>query len=385
MEIVRLKKEHYDALLALLNEVFTLHNKKEADFEKDLPKMCVRDDEHMGKHFGIFDHGKLVSAIGIYPLPTVIAGEECLFSTVGNVATHPDFEGKGYMNILLEHAMTELERIGADASRLGGLRHRYNRFGYELCGTRYTFTFNERNRKNRFPVGMGDDVTFERIEKGDTERLRAAWELHRAHAFSTLRSAENGFAEMYLAMTAWQNIPYVAQKNGKTIGYLCVNARGDTLAESYAESPEAFVQMICAWQRHCGVTVYFHLFPCDVECVRLFAERAEAMVTKAPCLFKIVNWEKIVSALMKLRSTYTRMMEGELKIAIKDYGVLRLFVDGERVGCERIEGDANVVLDRLQAARYLFGPLPPMYVANDSPVARDWLPLPLSWNLQDRV
>jgi hypothetical protein len=200
-----------------------------------------------------------------------------------------------------------------------------------------------------------------------------------------VRSSKNGFDEMYRAMTAWQNTPYVAQKNGKIIGYLCVNARGDTLAESYAESHEAFVEMVCAWQKRYGATIYFHLFPCDVEGVRLFAQKAETMVIKAPCLFKIVNWEKIVSALMKLKSSYTKMMDGELKIAIKDYGVLRLFVDGERVGCERTEGDADVLLDRLQAARYLFGPLPPMYVASDSAVARDWLPLPLSWNLQDRV
>ena len=65
IEITRLKKENYDELIALLNEVFSNHNKRESDFEKDLPKMCVRDDEHMQKHFGIFADGRLVAAIGV--------------------------------------------------------------------------------------------------------------------------------------------------------------------------------------------------------------------------------------------------------------------------------------------------------------------------------
>ncbi len=37
--------------------------------------MCVRDDEHMQKHFGIFQDGKLVAAKGVYPLPIDIAGD----------------------------------------------------------------------------------------------------------------------------------------------------------------------------------------------------------------------------------------------------------------------------------------------------------------------
>ncbi|MBE6670297.1 MAG: GNAT family N-acetyltransferase [Ruminococcaceae bacterium] len=190
MEITRLKKENYDELIALLNEVFSNHNKRESDFEKDLPKMCVRDDEHMQKHFGIFADGRLVAAIGVYPLRIDIAGERLLFSTVGNVATHPDYEGRGYMNALLEHAMSELDSIGADASRLGGLRHRYNRFGYEMCGSRYSVSFNGQNRKNWFS-GKGDDVIFKKIEASDLEMLKRACKLQKSCMLAVERSAEN--------------------------------------------------------------------------------------------------------------------------------------------------------------------------------------------------
>jgi len=384
MEIIRLKKENYDELISLLNYVFTRHNKKEANFEKDLPKMCVCDDEHMQKHFGIFEDGKLVAAIGVYPLPTDVAGERLLFSTVGNVVTHPDYEGRGYMTALLNCAMSELERIGADASRLAGLRHRYNRYGYEMCGAVYSFAFTGKNRKNRFP-DLGEDVILKKIESTDILMLKRARELQSSCKIAVERSEENDCFDIYSAMTAWQNIPYAAIKDGRMIGYLCANERGNVLAENYAESTKAMAEMICAWQKKCGGTVSFSLFPHDSENVRMFLSCAADMSVRSPSHFKIINWQGVISAFMKLKATYTDMPTGELKLGIKDYGVLRLYSDSTGVGCERTETDADIILDGLEASRYIFGPLPPEATADAGNIAHSWFPLPLSWNGQDRV
>ena len=68
MEIKRLKKENYDELISLLNLVFTKQNKCEMDFEKELPNMCIRDEEHMRKHVGLFVDNKLVSVVGVYEI-----------------------------------------------------------------------------------------------------------------------------------------------------------------------------------------------------------------------------------------------------------------------------------------------------------------------------
>ena len=70
MEIKRLKKENYDELISLLNLVFSKKNKCIMDFERELPNMCIRDDKHMRKHIGLFLDNKLVSVVGVYPLPT---------------------------------------------------------------------------------------------------------------------------------------------------------------------------------------------------------------------------------------------------------------------------------------------------------------------------
>ena len=138
MEVRRLKKENYDELISLLNLVFSKQNNCVMDFETELPNMCVKDDTHMRKHVGLFVDNKLVSVVGVYPLPTRVLDSEIGFCTVGNVATHPDHEGHGYMNTLLNSAMDIVKEEGYDICRLGGNRARYLRFGFELCGRNYS-------------------------------------------------------------------------------------------------------------------------------------------------------------------------------------------------------------------------------------------------------
>ena len=107
------------------------------DIERELPKMCVRDEEHMRKHFGIFEDGKLVACLGVYPYLAKVANISLSFSTLGNVVTRPEYEGRGYMHSLLAAATKEIDELDADISRLAGLRSRYNRYGFEVAGQRY--------------------------------------------------------------------------------------------------------------------------------------------------------------------------------------------------------------------------------------------------------
>ena len=384
MEILRLKKENYDALLKLLNYVFTQKNGKEMDFEKELPKMCVRDDEHMGRHFGIFEDEKLVAALGVYSLPVKIVGEDLLFSTVGNIATHPDYQGKGYMNALIERAMQELEDMDADASRLGGLRQRYNRFGYENCGRVYQFSLTSYNTSRKFPNGV-KGAEFERINREDIAGLKIAKALQSASQIAVERKEANNYEEVYASMTAWKNIPYLARKNGRPIGYLCVSENGRAVAENYAYGVEEMTEMLCAWQQQVAETISFRFQPYQVNYIRVFSALCEGMSISAPCHFKFIHWEKVVSAFMKLKSSYMSLPYGEFKIEITNYGVLRLYVGENGVGCEKTNDKADICLNQLEAARYLFGVLPPECTAPTSEIVNAWLPLPLSWNLQDRV
>ena len=218
MEIQRLKAEHYDELLELLNFTFEKVRGRGVDFLTAQPKMWVRDDEHMGKHLGIFDDGKLVAALGIYPLPAVIDGTDVLFATTGNVATHPDYEGRGYFTRLFDAAMDELDRLDADAARLGGARQRYGRYGFEPCGALHKFTVNATNFKKCYK--KMPDVTFRPVALGDVSELKYIKELSEKSQMYVKRSSGDSYRDVFLALSSKHARPYIAERGGKPIGYL---------------------------------------------------------------------------------------------------------------------------------------------------------------------
>lgn len=75
MEIRKLKADDYDELLSLLNTAFQRN-----DFDRLLPKMWQRDDEYMGKHFGLFEDSKLLATVGIYPFKVHIGDKVLNFA-----------------------------------------------------------------------------------------------------------------------------------------------------------------------------------------------------------------------------------------------------------------------------------------------------------------
>lgn len=379
MELRRLKVADYDQLIALLNGVFTRHNGCEQDFEKMLPKMCVRDDAHMGKHFGVFEEDRLVACIGVYPLETVVAGEKLLFSTMGNIATHWEHTGKGYMSKLIDVAMQELQDIGADASRLGGNRQRYNRYGFESCGQSLSFTFNKNTLAGRFPTP--GEITFVKIAREDITALEFCCDLYNQGQIAVPRKKDNA----YLTMTAWEYQPYLCLQSGKRVGYLCADQGGGNLAEVLGVDTQRFTDILCQWQKQHNTPVTFSLQPHQRSLIQQFSSISDTMQLRAPSHFKICNWERVISAFLKLKASYQPLMEGELILQIQDYGIIRIFVNRQGAGCEATRQEPQLNLTPLEASRFLFGPLAPGYTANAGELAESWFPLPLSWNGQDRV
>ena len=380
MKVQRLTAKDYDEMIELLNSVFTRKNGRIMDFEREMPKMCVRDDEHMGRHIGIFDNDSLVACMGIYPFDTRVGDKALRFATTGNIAVHPDHEGKGYMGMMMDEAMRELERLDVDVARLGGLRSRYNRYGFEACGQNYSFSFTDKNRLRRF-AEYDTDITFSKIDRDDAEYIAFAAELYNKNAICVRRNEENA----YLSMTMWCNIPYVALKNGEPIGYLCAGGSLCVIAEVFARDTVAFCEMICAWQRETSKNLVLTLYAYQTDLVRIFSAVSESSSISSPSHFKIRNWTDMIDAFMKLRASCSNMQSGELYIEISGYGRLRLYADRDKVGCERTNHSPEITLDELSAARYIFGPYPPIFTADGPTIASAWFPLPLSWNGQDRV
>ena len=382
MEIKRLKKENYDELISLLNLVFSKQNKCEMDFEKELPNMCIRDDVHMRKHVGLFVENKLVSVVGVYPLPAKVLDSEINFCTVGNVATHPNYEGHGYMNRLLERAMEIVKEEKYDACRLGGDRARYLRFGFELCGRNYSYYITPKNAKKSPLSEYGQNTRVDEILPNDEKALTFARVAYHGNKVSVKREDND---VMYRVMTAWKNTPYLVTKNGAPIGYFTLAPDKKTVSEAYAVDKNSYLDTVVAISNYLNggfsVTLYQH----DIDLVREMNKCAEYMSIHIPSNFNIVSFQKVVDAYVKLKASYTRLAEGCVTINIKEYGKIKIFANKEGCGCREYDGECDFELSKPEATRFIFGMHPSEAVAEPNLFAKANLPLPLSWNTQNRV
>jgi hypothetical protein len=328
--------------------------------------------------------------VGIYPLHTVIDGTEVLFATTGNVATHPDFTGKGYFSELFDRIMSELDTLDADAARLGGARQRYARYGFEPCGTLYKFSINEKNRKycQKEPTG----IEFRPVDKGDIKELAYIDGLSKKSMMYVKRSPDFGYRHVFLNLCSKHARPYIAVKNGEFVGYLSAYADnqfigrsvdGRHLAEIRAESPELLLDMAFAWQERCGTEIDVPVAPFMTEELKIFSAVAQNMTTVIPSHFKFRKFEHTADALMRVKSRTVDMPEGEFAIEIADYGRLCFYNRNGISGCEKTNVAPIVTLNKNDAERLIFGPHSPEAVCDLPWIARAFLPLPLTWNTND--
>ncbi len=373
--IERLCARDHDELLAFFNDGFGYPH--DEGFDKLLPVMWRRDDLHMGHHLAIRESGKIIAALGVYPLTVHIAGKELLFATCGNVATAKEHRGKNCMRELMFAAMDELDRIGADVARLGGQRQRYERYGFEIVGTKRTYTLTQKNLAEK-PRPALDFVPVERTDAAVLDFTRV---LQTSEPFYVDRG---GREDLYDILCAWKNQPYLAKKaDGTPVGVLSVSADHKTVAEVYASSAEEKYEILQAWMWTRGV--YALTGSClawERELARLIGRDCENMTVSGATQCRIMNWEKLCDALMKLDPSRT---EDPFVLGIDGYDTLRFAGNS----CEKTDDTPDLVLDRLTAARFLLGWDDPVSVADVPPekrcVVRARFPLCMGWNGQDRV
>ena len=385
-EIKRLSAGDMENLAAMLNISFT-GDSHSRHFEDGLPKMWVADDEYMSHNIALIEDGEIAAVTGMYPYEVSIAGKLLRFATVGNIAVLPQHRGKGYMQLLVETAMHDLQEQNIDVSRLGGLRSRYEIYGYEPAGTNYTVLLTERNAKEAEAREGSKAITFVKVESTDTEFLTFIRELYEQNLIHVKRGSDR---DLYATLCAWSHIPYVAVCDGQPIGYLCATKDGTAIAEHKGITPEENAAMLYQWVLQSSADyVRFAVYPWDHALCSVLSRVCEALTAEAATHFKVLNWERMVEAVLTLKASVLPIPDGRLLLGIIDYGTLEMVKEGDTVRVTRCADTADITLDKLTATRFLFGMLPPQLVAalpeDKSRLITAWFPLPMSWNGQDRV
>ena len=383
-ELRTLHKGEMFALSALLNTAFT-GDADSRHFEEGLPKMWVDDDEHMARHIAVFEDGVMAGAVGIYPYDVQIGTKTLRFATVGNIGVLKEYRGRGYMKLLMDAAMEVLEREHIDVSRLGGLRTRYEHYGYEMCGTNYTIRLSKRNAEEAYPGGTG--ITFSPVSEDDHAALAL---VRRWYNTSAIACGRGDDTDLYRTLCAWKNRPYLARLDGNPIGYLCASPDGSSVAEHGACTADLHTKMLCAWVlQGSAYEIRAELYPWDIGLCRKLGMICESFSAVPATQCKILSPDRFADALLSLKASMTPLVPGSVSLGIADFGTLVMEADGGSARAYRSDAPADDTLDALIAARMLFGMMPPDLCAplseNTARLLSSWLPLPFSWNGQDRV
>lgn len=403
-KIERLNAENYDELLNMLNTVF--HKSEGNTFDIFLPVMWKRDDAHMEKHLAIRENGKLSAVVGIYPLPAIINGEPITFATIGNVATMPEFEGRGMMRTLMNEALKEAKRLGIDVARLSGARQRYNRYGFERAGIDYQFKLTQKNLMDYYHGRLVDGKTrydggF--LSKGNSLERKFCFKqilleekplLDHVMKFekNALLYAERGDAEQFFqTLSAYQCKIWGAFNSTKElVGYICTTEDGATIYEHRADYAQNEYKILLDWMLESQVhELTIHTAPWEYELNMLLERICEKWATTSTNMFCPFNWSKLLNALLKIKATYTLIPVGSLIIQIEGYGTVEMSADC----CVDTDKLPQITLSHLDAVRFLLGILPPTtnYILPENLDAQtklyiqSVLPLPLWWCNQDRV
>lgn len=386
-EIVKLEAGDLKELLRFLNTSFRgdpdcMH------FEKGLPKLWVDDDAHMGKHYAVKEDGKIIAVVGIYIFDAYIGNERHKFATVGNVATAVAHRGKGYLHRFYLLANEILEKEGVDVARLGGKRSRYERYGYEPCGSVYKSLITARNADEYIASNETRHYEFRKIEKEDTaalEKVRALYERNdiRANRGETLQ-------EFYLSAIAWDMTIWGAYDNGDFAGYILTPPEMTWSPEAAAVKSEAFVGMVSRFLQFSGKDqIEVRVAPYQLEEIRSLQAVGETSRVDVPSHFKILNRQKLTEALLKLGNSLTPYPDGEVVIGVEREGNYLISVADGVPACAKTNKPADVNLGYLEAARFMYGPMPPQFTAALPKEKAGFLssifPLPFYWNYQDRA
>ena len=385
--VENLQKEDQDEILHVLNRSFShgptrYEDAHIADFGANLPAMWFGDPSRETCHLGIRENGKIQALLGVYPILTKIAGEEVLFCTIGNVATLPEARGKGLMKELMKAAITKAENLGIVAARLGGLRSRYNRWGFEHAGSIIHARFTQRNAAENvdFP-----ELHLKELREEDRLGLSFARACHERKGFYCPRQPDIDF---YYILKAWQCKPWlVYDEKEQPVGYLSVSPEGFTITDWGVDLGISPCQLSSAYlKEHPEIKeVTFEVQPTDLDGCEDVLKYAECWWEDSPSMFRIFQWDCLLSPLMKLASETRGLPDGCLKLEIKEWGTLEMKVESGVPTVHKVHSKPEMTISGLEATACLLGNSPKKILLPYSRPENAWFPLPLTWNGQDRV
>lgn len=353
-----------------INYVFGM-NGNDRSFVKLLPKLFKEGTDSAADTFFVKDGDRLAACVGSFPIEYSILGEKLPVRGIGNVAVHPRDRSKGYMKECMRTALDEMIAEGCAFSVLSGRRHRYNHFGFVKCGTARGYEVTAKTVSYVIPDDYQPRLTMRTLCREDDKALGELSTIWHTRPFHCTRPHEL----LYDILISWQSEPIGFFEGDTLVGWVIV--KGDDVWECIAE-PKHIPDMLVLLSRrfwHLRYQIPYH----DADIAEAIFPFAETSSTEPELCFNILDYEKTLSLLLKLKATYEPLLDGETVVEIEGFAKperLQIAVRNGVPSVEATDAPADATFSHLAAMRAFFLDDAPQRKSL-SPIARSWLPLPI--------
>jgi hypothetical protein len=263
-----------------------------------------------------------------------------------------------------------------DMSVLGGLRQRYEHFGYTSGGIQWEYIVNVHNIKHGLKDISSEKLCIVPLEQ-IADGFAFAAKLNNSKNVNVYRDADNTDK----IMVCYRQHPFGVVEEGRIIGYIVTSLDREKISEFALQDSKDTKRVLKAYFEHFETEKVTVVLP-DYETAlhRELLTFAESGQSGPCCNFNIFNFAKVVRAYLELKNKTCRLSHGRFS-AVMDNQPVTVTIDEKGVSVESKADDDAVVLDKLSAQQLLLTHAG-RYMDIDVPA--DWFPLPLFWYKVDQ-
>lgn len=348
------------------------------DFSTLVPKVYGPGKTTEDLHFLALEDDRIKGMVAVYPHSYQVGNEELKTGFIGTVSVHPYSRGSGYMKRLMKDADEAMIADGVDLAFLGGLRQRYQYYGYEKGGMTIRMQVSQTNFRHVLR-DTADAIYLLPVEEDDTELIQELY------PFYTQRRIQGRTAEeFYETMKTWNSLLYAVIDDTTCIGYLSTSQDGRSIQEIEIQDYTLIPNVLRAHAiQHDVFEMSVSLAAYETEKIAVLEPVVESIAIIENEQIKIFNWPKVLKALLELKASHTDLANGTLTLEIIGYGRFRIEVMEQAVQVTATEECADWTLEPMEAVRKLTSSkilfLPP----SDVTLPAGWFPLSFAMSSPD--
>lgn len=334
------------------------------DFKTLLPKAYADHLPELGaKHFLAKQEGHIRALVADRPLTLRVGDETLRVGCVGTVSVHPYSRGEGHMKALMK-MMTDDARVqGYDLLMLGGIRQRYNYFGFEQAGWAYRYSIEEPAVRHGLRDVDTSGVSFTDLTEDRPEEVDFACALAAKQAVGGERPRER-FLDI---MHSWHSPFRLIRINGEMAGYVMGG-----VTELALVNEDDLPRVIKALFQRDGKKLSIACGAHETRRIELLSRMRSSRAVGSVEMINVLNWPRVIEVLLKHKASFLPLEDGGFTLAVDDQPSFTIRV-ANGVPSATEEGiEADLRLGHLEAERVLFG----LEAFALGSAYKNWFPLP---------